>query len=180
MLFSFLSPSELHGPIDHDVVVAAVSGFEPDGLVKKANDRSDHEMVDLGRVMIHAHQKPGVELVVVGQIGREASVGSLPKGVFNLAGKHHPRLIREEYASRLVVGQQRYPRGRLISAALTRAATAGPRENISLTIRQVPSFEERVELRAGDGEFVAANFIFRIKTESEVGVEGVVDRERVA
>jgi hypothetical protein len=49
----FLS-SELHGPVDHDVVVAAVSEFEPDRFVKKAQDGHDDEVIVFGRMMIRS------------------------------------------------------------------------------------------------------------------------------
>jgi hypothetical protein len=49
----FLS-SELHGPVDHDVVVAAVSEFEPDRFVEKPQDWRDDEVIVFGRMMIHS------------------------------------------------------------------------------------------------------------------------------
>src|SRR3954462_5792200 len=70
--FMLCAPSELPRPIDHDVVVAAVSGFEPDGLVEKPDDRRDDEVILLRRMVVFLDEHTGVELVVVREIRREA------------------------------------------------------------------------------------------------------------
>jgi hypothetical protein len=48
----FLS-SELFGPVDHDVVVAAVSELKPHRFVEEAQDGRDDEVIVFGRMMIH-------------------------------------------------------------------------------------------------------------------------------
>src|SRR5205085_3309154 len=102
-LLIFYPPLELHGPVDHDVVVAAVSGFEPDGLVEKTDDRRDDEVVLLRRVMIEAEQEPGVELLVICGVGREAGVSALPDGFLDVARIHEARLVGKEDAPRFVI-----------------------------------------------------------------------------
>jgi len=42
----------LHGPVDHDVVVAAVSDFEQIRFVEKTDKRRRHEVIVLRRMMI--------------------------------------------------------------------------------------------------------------------------------
>src|SRR3954451_24902983 len=96
VLFSFVSPSELHGPVDHDVVVAAVSGLEPDGLVKESNDRRDDEVVVLRRMVIEPEQEQGVELLVIGKIGGKPRVSPLPGGFLNIPRIHEAGLVREK------------------------------------------------------------------------------------
>jgi hypothetical protein len=50
----------LYGPIDHDVLITAVTDLEQIGFVKKANERRSDEVIVLRRMMIDLKHDPGV------------------------------------------------------------------------------------------------------------------------
>src|SRR5262245_62981442 len=71
-------PSELHGPVDHDVLIAAVSDFQPKCFIEKPQDRRDHEVIMFRGMMIETDQRPCVELIVVREIWRQAKICPVP------------------------------------------------------------------------------------------------------
>ena len=70
--------SELNLPINHHVVVALVTDFEQISFVEEAEQRRGNEVVVLRRMMIDLKHDPGVQLIVVRQIRRDADARALP------------------------------------------------------------------------------------------------------
>ena len=111
---------------------------------------------------------------------RKPGMRPLPKRFLDIARNHHPRFIREKYATRFIIGQQSHPGCRLGVAALACHSPAGHAEDISLPFRQVPSFYQRVKLGTDGIKFLSAYIPFCIQAEGKMRIEGVVNRQRVA
>src|ERR1700720_226898 len=139
-----ISSSELYGPIDHDVLVAAVTDLEEIGFVEKANERRGNEVVMLRRMMIDLEHYPGVEIVVICKIGCDSDAGALPNGFFDVAVPDKSRFIGKEKAARFVISEERRPKRRLVVAAIIRDTSSAHVENVSLAIWQIPSLQQSV------------------------------------
>src|ERR1041385_675750 len=58
--FIFVLSSKLNGPVEHDVLVAAVADLQQVGFVEKAKQRRGDEVVVLRGMMIDLEHEPGV------------------------------------------------------------------------------------------------------------------------
>src|SRR6476660_39443 len=101
-MFSHCFPSsKLNLPVDHDVLIAAVTHLEQVGFVEETDQRRSNEMVVLRRMMIDLKHDPGVQVVVLRQVRRYADPGSLPHRFLDVSVPDKPRFVREKPAARL-------------------------------------------------------------------------------
>ena len=170
----------MYGPVDHDVLVAAVTDLEEIGFVEKAKERRGNEMIVFRRMVIDLEHYPGVEIVVICKIGCDSDTGALPDRFFDVAVPDKSRFVGKEKTARFVIGEERRPKRRLVVAAIIRDTSSAHVENVSLAIWQIPSLQQSVELRREHENVFAVFFLFDVKAERFCRRKGVVQSDGVS
>ena len=86
-------------PVDHDVLIAAVTHLEEIGFVEEADQWRCDEMVMLRRMVIDLKHDPSVQVVVFGEIRRYPDACSLPGRFLDVPVPNESRLVRKKPAT---------------------------------------------------------------------------------
>ena len=82
-------------PVDHDVLIAAVTHLEQIGFVEETDQGRSNEVIVLRRMMIDLKHDPSVQIVVVGEIRRDPDARALPNRFLNIAVPDKSRLVEK-------------------------------------------------------------------------------------
>jgi hypothetical protein len=55
----------LYGPVEHNVLITAVTQLQEAGLVEKTNQWRSNAVIVLGRMVIDLKHQPGAQIVVI-------------------------------------------------------------------------------------------------------------------